>query len=73
MFFALVDIEHLTTILRFIDIKHLAAADGTPSEGIISITDPLHLKHVLTADTLVATLVEKNRGIITVVDNGITH
>ena len=73
MFRRLVDIEHLAAILSLIDIEHLTRAYSPTTIRVIRIADSLHLKHVLSADALIAALVEENRGIVTVVDNGIAH
>ena len=73
VFLRLVDVKHLTAILRLVDIKHLARANGTTAIGIIRIANGFHLQHVLTADALVTTLVEKYRRIVAVVDDGIAH
>ena len=68
-----VDIEHLAAILCLVDVEHLTAADGASATGVILVADGLHLEHVLAADALVATLVEEYRGVVAVVDDGITH
>ena len=69
----LVDIEHLAAILRLVDVEHLARADGPATAGVVSVADGLELEHVLTADTLVATLVEEDTGVVAVVDDGVAH
>ena len=73
VFFALVDIQHLATILGFVDIQHLATADSTSAVGVVSIANLLHLNHVFATDTLVTALVEQDRGIVAVIDDGIAH
>ena len=73
MFRRLVDIEHLAAILSLIDIEHLTRAYSPTTIRVIRIADSLHLKHVLSADALIAALVEEYRGIVTVVDDGIAH
>ena len=73
MLLRLVDIQHLAAIFRLVDVKHLTRADGPAAIGIVLVAQRLHLEHVLTADALVATLVEQDAGIVTVVDDGIAH
>ena len=73
VFLALVDIQHLATILSLVDVQHLTAADGTAAVRVELVAYGLHLQHVLAADALVATLVEQDAGIVAVVDNGIAH
>ena len=73
MLLTLVDIKHLTAIFCLIDVEHLTRADGTSAIWVIFIADGFHLQHVLTADALVAALIEENRGIVAVVDDCISH
>ena len=69
----LIDIQHLTTILRLVNVEHLAAAYGPATIRIILVTNGFHLQHVFTTDALVATLIEDDRRIIAIIDDGITH
>ena len=73
VFLRLVDIQHLATILSLVDVEHLTAADSTSAMRVVRVANLLHLQHVLTADALVATLIEQDAGIVAVVDDGITH
>ena len=73
MLLRLVDIQHLAAIFRLVDVEHLTRADGPSAMRIKFVADGFHLQHVLAADALVATLVEQNAGIVTVVDDGIAH
>ena len=69
----LIYIQHLTAILSLINIQHLTTADSSPALRVILIADSFHLQHVFTTDALVAALIEKYRGIVAIIDNGITH
>ena len=73
MFFTLVDIEHLSAILGFVDVQHLTTANGASAIWIVSVANLLHFLHVLARDTFVAALKEQNGRIIAVINNGITH
>ena len=73
VFLRLVDIQHLTAIFCFVDVKHLTRAYGTSAIRVIFIADGFHLQHVLTAYALVAALIEEDRGVVAVVDDGIAH
>ena len=69
----LVDIEHLPPIFRFVDVEHLARADGTSTIGVVFVADGYHLQHVFTADALVTTFIEDDTGIVAVIYDGIAH
>ena len=70
---ALVYIQHLTAIFSLADVKHLARTDGTSAMRVVPVAQGLHLQHVLTADGLIATLVEKDARIVAVIDDGVAH
>ena len=69
----LVHIEHLATILGFVDIEHLTRADGTSAKGIVLVANGLEFEHVIAGNGLVAALVEEDAGIVAIVDDGIAH
>ena len=68
-----IDVKHLTAVLSLIDVKHLTTANSSSTMRIILITNGFHLQHMLTADTLIAALIEQDTGVIAVIDNGIPH
>ena len=43
---ALVDIEHLATVFRLVDVQHFAAADGPSAVGVVLVTNLLEFQHV---------------------------
>ena len=69
----LVDVEHLAAIFGLGTVEHLTRTDGTSAKGVILVANLLHLLHVLFRDAEVATLVENDGGVVTVIDNGIAH
>ena len=69
----LVDVKHFTTVFCFIDVKHLATTDGASAMRVVLVANGFHLQHVLAAYALVAALIEENRRIVAVVDDGIAH
>ena len=70
----LVDIEHLTSIFSSrVVIQHLTATNSTPTMRVELITNGLHLPHMRFANSLVTTLIKKNRRIVPVVYNSIPH
>ena len=69
----LVDVEHLAAVFGFVDVEHFAAADGTSAVGVVGVAQVFHLQHVLARDALVAALIEKDRGVVAVVDDGVAH
>ena len=70
---ALIDVEHLAAILGHFARQHLSRADGPAAVRIVLIAHFLHLSHVIFADALVAALIEKNAGVVAVVDDGVAH
>ena len=70
---ALVDVEHFATVFCLVDVEHLSATGGTSAIGVKAVANLLQFHHMLTADALVAALVEEDGRVVAVVDNGISH
>ena len=70
---ALVDVEHFATVFGLVDVEHLSATGGTSTIGVKAIANLLQFHHMLTADALVAALVEEDGRVVAVVDDGISH
>ena len=68
-----VDVEHLATILGFVDVEHLAATDGSSAMRVVEVAHALHLYHVLPTDRFIAALVEEYAGVVAVIYDGIAH
>ena len=54
-------------------MQHFATADGPSAMGVETVAQGLHLLHVRFADALVATFVEEDAGVVSVIDDGIGH
>ena len=73
MVLALVDVEHFASVFRFADVEHFTGTDGTSAMRVILITNSFHFQHVFLADGFIATFIENDTRIVTVIDNGIAH
>ena len=73
VFARFVDVEHLSSVFRLIDVEHFPGAGGSSSLWVVLVADGDELFHVLSRDALVATLIEENARVVAVVDDGVAH